>query len=65
MFMEVWDYCCLVCFAHLFSQVMQAFVVLCLCDGTALQEHRQHRLLLQKKLVVLFLMRKAGPLWIR
>ncbi len=40
MFMEVWDYCCLVCFAHLFSQVMQAFVLLCLCDGTALQEHR-------------------------
>ena len=40
MFMEVWDFCCLVCFAHLFSQVMQAFVVLCLCDGTALQEHR-------------------------
>ena len=33
---------------------MQAFVVLCLCNGTALQEHRQHRLLLQKKLVVLF-----------
>lgn len=54
MFMEVWDYCCLVCFAHLFSQVMQAFVVLCPGDGAALQEHRQHRLLLQKKLVVLF-----------
>ena len=44
---------------------MQAFVVLCLCDGTALQEHRQHRLLLQEELMVLFLMRQAGPLWIR
>ena len=33
---------------------MQAFVVLCPGDGAALQEHRQHRLLLQKKLVVLF-----------
>ena len=23
MFIEVWDYCCLVCFAHLFSQVIK------------------------------------------
>ena len=50
--------------SHFLSEVMQAFVVLRLGNGTVFQKGIQQRFLIQEQLVVLFAVGKRSPDWI-